>query len=411
MSTAPGTSSRLLALDGPPPSTGEWLVVHSGYAIDRVDADGGGGGGGRVATSRDVSSGLSRDVAGRRATPETAVPTGRPGPPRRTGLPGVLVAGITALVSGLSVFVNSYGVHAVTSPSVYTTAKNLVATVVLGACTLGAWKARHRWPDSAAARFVTGHRHAAEPRTDDRHGPAPGVLRWIGLAYVGVVGGGLAFVLFFEGLADTSATPAAFWKDTLVIWVAVLAVPFLHERITWWNMAAIALLVLGEVAVAGGVGHLAGSRGELLVLSASALWAVEVVVVKLLLREMTPAAVSLARMGIGAAALVGYLAASGSLHVLVSLNTGQVGWALLTGLLLAAYVGTWMTALARARALDVTSMLVGSALVTALLQALAGSGSLAPHAVGLVLIATGTGIVAWMGLRQPSPSRDGTVAR
>ncbi len=26
----------LLALDGPPPRPGEWLVVHSGYAIDRV---------------------------------------------------------------------------------------------------------------------------------------------------------------------------------------------------------------------------------------------------------------------------------------------------------------------------------------------------------------------------------------
>lgn len=29
----------LLALDGPAPEPGEWLVVHSGYAIDRADAD------------------------------------------------------------------------------------------------------------------------------------------------------------------------------------------------------------------------------------------------------------------------------------------------------------------------------------------------------------------------------------
>jgi hydrogenase expression/formation protein HypC len=28
----------LLALDGPVPGPGEWLIVHSGYAIDRVDA-------------------------------------------------------------------------------------------------------------------------------------------------------------------------------------------------------------------------------------------------------------------------------------------------------------------------------------------------------------------------------------
>ena len=29
----------LLAFDGPPPCAGEWLVVNSGYALDRVDTD------------------------------------------------------------------------------------------------------------------------------------------------------------------------------------------------------------------------------------------------------------------------------------------------------------------------------------------------------------------------------------
>ena len=43
------------------------------------------------------------------------------------GMSGVLVGGITAVISGISVFANSYGVHHVASPSVYTTAKNLVA--------------------------------------------------------------------------------------------------------------------------------------------------------------------------------------------------------------------------------------------------------------------------------------------
>ncbi len=28
----------LLALDGPPPVAGDWLVVHSGYAVDRVES-------------------------------------------------------------------------------------------------------------------------------------------------------------------------------------------------------------------------------------------------------------------------------------------------------------------------------------------------------------------------------------
>ena len=32
------TRASLLALDGPPPGPGEWVVVHSGYVIDRLDA-------------------------------------------------------------------------------------------------------------------------------------------------------------------------------------------------------------------------------------------------------------------------------------------------------------------------------------------------------------------------------------
>jgi len=60
-----------------------------------------------------------------------------------------------------------------------------------------------------------------------------------------------------------------------------------------------------------------------------------------------------------------------------------------------------VTSRARARALDVTSILVGSALVTALLQAAAGTSSMAPQALGLVLIATGTTAVLWSGLRHP----------
>jgi len=44
-------------------------------------------------------------------------------------VPGMLVAGATALVSGVSVFVNSYGVHSFSSPALYTTAKNMAAVV------------------------------------------------------------------------------------------------------------------------------------------------------------------------------------------------------------------------------------------------------------------------------------------
>jgi len=324
----------------------------------------------------------------------------------RTGraprLAGTYVAGVTALLSGVSVFVNSYGVHSVTSPALYTTAKNSVAALVLGFAALIGWRLRQRSPSSMAANFVT-----REPTGTSRRG----VGHWLGLAYVGIVGGGLAFVLFFDGLATSTPASAAFWRDTLVLWVVVLAVPILREKVQWWNVAAIALLVSGEIIVAGGVGQLAPTRGELYVLSSTVLWAVEVVVAKRLLREVSPAAISLVRMGIGALVLLGYVWISGSLSTLLALNAHQFAWVLATGLLLSGYVATWMTALARARALDVTSVLVASAVITWLLQLLAGTAATTTATVGLLLIGAGAGLVIWAGAARAWRDSRRTVVR
>jgi len=297
---------------------------------------------------------------------------------------GVMVAGATALISGVSVFVNSYGVRAGATPAVYTTAKNLVAVVVLGiAASVGSWRRAQR-DGSMASNFVSPPRGSTSSRR---------WYQWLGLAYVGVVGGGLAFVLFFDGLAQSEPASAAFWRDTMLLWVAVLAVLFLRERLRWWNAAAIVLVVTGEIVVSGGAGHLATSRGELEVLASSVLWAIEIVVAKRLLRGLAPAALALVRMGVGALALIAYLGATGTLHLLFALSADQLHWALWTGALLGAYVATWMTALARARALDVTSVLAGAALVTWLLEVTAGSVSPASPALGLVLVAAGAALV------------------
>ena len=58
------------------------------------------------------------------------------------------------------------------------------------------------------------------------------------------------FMLFFSGLAIASAPTAAFIHKTLFIWVAVLAVPFLGERLGWFPIAALGVLLAGQVLVA-----------------------------------------------------------------------------------------------------------------------------------------------------------------
>jgi drug/metabolite transporter (DMT)-like permease len=330
----------------------------------------------------------------------------------RTPARGVYVAGVTAAISGVSVFVNSYGVKAVASPAVYTTAKNLVATFFLVIAMFVASSARSRRSGSIHANFATPHvskKSLGDDGRDVTKASEPSAVgRWLGLAYVGVIGGGLAFVLFFNGLAQSEPASAAFWRDTLVLWVAVLAVPFLRERIRWWNMAAVAFLIIGEVTFTGGVGSLAANRGEMYVQAATILWAIEVVIAKRLLRSLSPATLSVVRMGVGAAALVVYLAATGALGTLIAFNPTQLGWAIWTGLLLGAYVATWMTALSRARALDVTSVLVASVLITWLLQLMAGTASAAASSLGLILIALGAVLVLWASVHRPAPQRRAT---
>ncbi len=296
---------------------------------------------------------------------------------------GLLVAGATAAVSGVSVFVNSYGVHAVPSPAVYTTAKNLVAAIVLVGAAL-AVRLSARGP-----RAIADIKPTTPPRTR--------LAELVGLGYVGTVGGGFAFILFFDGLAWTSAVPAAFLHDTLVVWVALVAWPLLGERLGRWNVAAIVLLVVGVVASTGGIGGLRANSANALVLGATLCWAIETVVARRLLARVTPTTLGLVRMGGGAIVLLAYLAISGALHSLIALDASALRWTLVTGVLLGVYVATWMTALARARAIDVTSVLVSSAVITTILQALVQHKGLGPEAVGitLMLIGTAAATVGW----------------
>jgi drug/metabolite transporter (DMT)-like permease len=287
---------------------------------------------------------------------------------------GILLALTTALISGVSVWVNASGVKEFGDPTVYTTAKNLVAAAIL------------------LAVVAVGSRRGA------RLTRPQGAGQWAGLLAVGVLGGGVAFVLFFEGLARATSTQAAFLHKTLVLWVAVLAVALLRERLQWGHWLAIGALLVGQAGLAGGVPGALG-RPELLILGATLLWSVEVVVAKRLLASLSSWTIGVARMGVGSVALVGWLAVRGKLDVLGAMTGEQARWALLTGVLLAGYVGTWFAALARAQAVDVTAVLVLAAPVTAVLQAVVDGADLGSQAGWQLLLVAAGGLVCWLGLR------------
>ncbi len=270
-----------------------------------------------------------------------------------------------------SPYINSYGVRAFGNATVYTTAKNLVAAVVL-----------------LAALVVAGRRAPGAGLTRPR-GPA----QWAGLAAVAVVGGSVPFILFFQGLARVTSADAAFIQKTLVVWVVLLAVPLLRERIGPWHVAAIAALVWGQALLGGGVAGIRLGSGAAMILAATLLWAVETVIARKLLAGLGLSAltVATARMAGGAVILVGYTLATTRWSALTAAGWHQWSWAVATGLILAAYVATWYAALSRAGAIDVTALLVPGAIITALLQA--GSKALAPQWPGLLLVAAGGALV------------------
>jgi drug/metabolite transporter (DMT)-like permease len=270
---------------------------------------------------------------------------------------GIALAFGAAVVSGISVFINSYGVRAVPDATVYTTAKNLVAAAVLVG--VAALAGRTRDHTVREGRLRPGH--------------------IVGLAAVAVIGGGVAFVLFFEGLAQATSTQAAFIHKTLVVWVAVLAVAFLGERLRVLHVAAIAVLVIGQAVLAGGISGLRLGTGEWLVLAATLLWSVETVIAKRLLGSLPVRYVAITRMAAGAAVLVAWVALSGRWSSLAGLGGQGWLWAVVTGVILAGYVTLWYSALALAPAVDVTAVLVVAAVVTSLLN----------------VIVKGTTITAW----------------
>lgn len=293
---------------------------------------------------------------------------------------GILLALGAAVISGFSIWVNSYAVKEVRDPTVFAGAKNALVGIAFLALLAAAPRRK-----ASAARW--GRRSVAA------------------LVGLGVIGGSVPFVLFFEGLASAGPGNGAFIQKTQFLWVALLAVPLLGERLSPWHVFALAMLALAQWLI----GHPAGfefGRPEAMILAATLLWACEVMVARWLLPELGALVGATARMGIGGLALVGYVAVTGKLDVLTGLSSGQWLWVIVTAAILFFYVGAWYGALRLAPATVVTSILTLGAPITALLST-QFSGRPAPtgeQIAGYVLVAAAGAILTAMTFKRARAS-------
>ncbi len=254
---------------------------------------------------------------------------------------GVYLAFLTALISGFAVFLNKFAVSVWSDSSVFTTAKNLVATVFL-------------------ISLMVLLKRIPELKNLNKK-------QWLQLIVIGFIGGSVPFLLFFKGLSLTSATGAAFIHKTLFIWVALLAWPFLKEKISSLPFLALGIILAGVYLFNSPVEFHFG-YGEILVLLATLLWAVENIIAKIALRNISALIVGSGRMFFGSVFLLGYLFCTGDLGQLFIFGATKTGWLFLSGIILFGYVVIWYSALKFAPVTVVSSFLVIAAPLTALLN-------------------------------------------
>lgn len=258
---------------------------------------------------------------------------------------GIYFAFATSVISGVSIFLNKFAVAAIKPPLFFTTTKNIVVGLIL-------------------VSVIIAFRKLPQIRTLQKKD----IVR---LIMIGLVGGSLPFYLFFTGLASVPAANAAIIQKSLVVWVAILAIPFLKEKFSLLSILAVALLFIGNNYI-GGFKGFSFSSGELMIGGATMLWAVENVIAKKALKNIDADIVSAARMGLGAIVLLGatLLTAPSSLTSILSFDTTQWFWLGITSMLLVGYVMIWYRALALAPATTVTAILVFSTVITNVLSAI-----------------------------------------
>lgn len=254
---------------------------------------------------------------------------------------GLYLALVTAVISGISLFTAKFALGFAGSPTVYTTAKNLV----VGLLAFGTIITLRQWPELLRIKKVT----------------------WFKLTAIAIIGGSLPFILFFEGLSRTSAINGAFLHKTLFIWVALLSFFWLKEKIGRAPMIGLLAMLVG-IYFLNGLKDFSLSQGELLILIATGLWAIEYILAKILLKEIKPNVVIWARMFLGSLILLAYLAWQGQLQTIWPQNGNQWLWLLIPAILLSGYVYTWYYALYHARAVLVTSILTLGFPITILLN-------------------------------------------
>lgn len=253
---------------------------------------------------------------------------------------GIILALSTAALSGFSIFTSKILVASI-DPIVYTTLKNLFVAGVLTVLLLLNTTLRHSFNRLS--------------RRD-----------WIYVSLIGIIGGGIPFALFFTGLKMTTATDATLIHKTLFVWVALFAIPFLHEKLRIVQMIGYSLVLWGVLWTSGYTFE--GDKGELYIGLATLMWAGENVIAKKVAGHIPGIVIAWGRMTVGVVMLGVITLFMGKLPLFFNVNTALLIPLIAAGTLLTGYVVTYYSSLKYIPVTVASSLLVLATPITALLE-------------------------------------------
>ena len=239
---------------------------------------------------------------------------------RKIAGPGIVLVFLTALISGVSNFLNFKAVQG-TNVDAWITVRNVVVALML-----------------VPLALLVGR----EVRTRLTRGD------WVRLATIGLVGGAIPFLLFFHGFqiaaSSGGAASASFGYRTLFLMATVLGIVFLREKLSSRVLLAAASLLIGSALLLTLTGPI-WTDGTGFVLLATAMWAGEYTLSKHTLKTLPSGTVALGRMGFGGSFLLAYLALSGQVTAIGSFASADWLMLFLSALLLFGFVCTWYAGL------------------------------------------------------------------
>lgn len=279
---------------------------------------------------------------------------------------GIMLALCTALISGVSIFINSFAVQQVDPFNLTLIRNSLVAIMLL------------------SLLFLIKEFELLKKLT---------LSQWQKLALIGFVGGSIPFLLFFYALKSTSAASAGFIHKTLFIYVAILAAVFLKEKLSTKFFIGALLLLLGNVLLFSG--ELKTELPFLLVFIATLLWAIENVISKdaITSAKINPRLVAFGRMFFGSIFILLILLPFGALN-LPNVESSGWSWIIITTALLFLYVTTYYSSLKYIPVSKAAAIIMLAQPITGVLSSIFLGKSLSlQQGVGFTLIVIGTIVI------------------